>query len=130
LFFVGSRSLTVEIESGVVTWRIEDRDREQAKIRDIHVAVAVDGAEKAEEALGIAEDKVAARYAIERLAASADLRRERGQRVAAVAERTEVGFGTGELLSTTTVPPYSTLTFAVNVTAPPPVRTSVNGCSG
>src|SRR5262245_56855800 len=63
--------------------------------------IAVDVAEEAEEALGIAEDEIAAGgavgVAIESLTARADLRSERGQRVTAVPQRAELGFRPGEV---------------------------------
>ena len=57
-------AVAVEIEGGVVIGRVEVRQREQPEVGDIDVAVAVDVAEEAEEALGVAENEVAAGSAV------------------------------------------------------------------
>ena len=69
---------------------------EEAEIEAVDDLVAVDVAEEAEEALGVAEGVVAARWPSplpsSAMAVSADLRRERRQRVAAIRERTKLSF--------------------------------------
>src|SRR5262245_20968310 len=81
-------AVVVEIErskeAGLARVKIECRGK-QTKVGDIDVPVAVDVAVEAEEALGIAEDEVAAGgavgVAVQGLATGADLRCERGQRI-------------------------------------------------
>src|SRR5438105_1160138 len=75
--------------------------REESKVGDIDVPVAVGVAKEAEEALSVAEGVIVSRravaVAVERLPASTDLRSDGGQRVSAVAQGTKLCFGSHEV---------------------------------
>src|SRR5439155_19821967 len=94
-------AVVVEIKRRDVVRRVEDRLREDTEIGDIDMPVAVDVAVEAEQALGVAEHKIAAGravgVAVERLPASTDLRSDGGQRVSAVAQGTKLCCGSHEV---------------------------------
>src|SRR5438552_793195 len=75
--------------------------RKQSEVGDVHPAVAVGVAKVAEQSLGIADDVVpsgsAVAVAVERDAGRANLAGQSGERIAAIGERAELGFGAGEV---------------------------------
>src|SRR2546429_525432 len=94
------RAVAVVIKRGIVIRGVEERLGEQPEVGDIDVPVAVDVAEEAVEALGVAEGVVvsagAVAVAVERLAVGRDLIRQGRQSVPAILERTKFRLAPGK----------------------------------